>query len=228
MSRTEHQLNVERSPDPSSAVRVYLVEDDTLVRECLGAMLDVDPEIEVVGEAPRADRAILTLDSLDVDVVLMDIGLPGMNGIEATRQLKRRNPELAVVMLTSYTDEYVEDAIEAGATGYLVKSCTSQQLVQAIKAAHDGHVPIDPSLTGGLLRQMTDLRRAHRETLLTQRQTDILTLVAAGTRYREIASSLALSETSVNREMRNIFDTLGVNDAAHAVSEAYKKNILQK
>ena len=111
--------------------------------------------------------------------------------------------------------------------GYLMKSCSSQQLVQAIKAAHNGQVPIDPSLTGGLVRQVTDLRRAQQERLLTQRQMDVLKLVAAGTRYKEIASTVSLSETSVNREMRNIFDRLGVNDAAHAVSEAHQRGLFE-
>ena len=210
----------------SSKIKVYLVEDDALIRECLQALLDLEPDVEVVGEAATADQAVLTLSSLAVDVVLMDIGLPGMNGIEATRQIKERDPDLAVVMLTSSRDEYVEAAIEAGAMGYLMKSCTSQQLVQAIVAAHHGQVPIDPALTGGLVRQMAELKKAQRGTLLTSRQMDVLRLVATGTRYRNIADSLSLSETSVNREMRNIFDRLGVNDAAHAVSEAHKRRLL--
>ncbi len=224
MVRPERQPGVNRGQAPSSGIRVYLVEDDALIRECLRAMLDLEPGIEVVGEAARAEQAVLAIDSLDVDVVLMDIGLPGMSGIETTRRLKERDVELSVLVLTSHEDEYVE-AIEAGATGYVMKSCTSQQLVQAIKAANDGQVPIDPSLTGNLVRQMAELRRAKHETILTQRQMDILKLVAAGTRYKEIASTLSLSETSVNREMRNIFDRLGVNDAAHAVSEAYKTGL---
>ena len=222
--RAERQPGINRRQAPSSGIRVYLVEDDALIRECLRAMLDVEPDIEVVGEASSAEQAILALDSLDVDVVLMDIGLPIMNGIETTRRLKERDVELSVLMLTSHPDQYVE-AIEAGSTGYVMKSCTSQQLVQAIKAANDGQVPIDPSLTGDLVRQMAELKRTNRKTLLTRRQMDILKLVAAGTRYKEIASTLFLSETSVNREMRNIFDRLGVNDAAHAVSEAYKTGL---
>ena len=215
-----------RQRAPSRSIRVYLVEDDALIRECLRARLELAPDIEVVGDAARADQAILTLRSLEADVVLMDIGLPGMDGLEATRRLRDSDPELAIVMLTSYGSEYVEDAFEAGATGYLVKSCTSQQLVHAIEAAQNGQVPIDPSLTGGLLHQMADLRITQRETLLTSRQMEVLKLVATGTRHRDIANTLSLSETSVNREMRNIFDRLSVNDAAHAVSEAYQKGLL--
>ena len=130
-------------------------------------------------------------------------------------------------MLTSFRDEYVEDAIEAGATGYLVKSCTSQQLVQAIMSAHAGQVPIDPALTRGLVRQLAELKKTQRNTLLTARQMDVLRLVATGTRYKSIADSLSLSETSVNREMRKIFDRLGVNDAAHAVSEAHQRGLFE-
>ena len=149
-----------------------------------------------------------------------------MDGIEATRLLKQKRQDMVVVMLTSYQDEYVTEALEAGASGYVLKACTRQQLVQALTAAYQGQVPIDPSLTGRLVRKMAELERAHRESLLTPRQLEILKLVAAGTRYGEIAARLFVSETTVNREMRNIFNRLGVHDAVHAVSEAYRKRLI--
>ncbi len=118
------------------------------------------------------------------------------------------------------------EAVGAGASGFILKSCTRQQLVEAIRVAFQGQVPIDPSLTGRLVREIAELRKDHQESLLTPRQVEILKLVASGTRYKEIASKLFISETTVNREMRNIFDRLGVNDAAHAVSEAYTKRLM--
>ncbi len=107
----------------TSTIRVYLVEDQTLFRESLSAMLQVEPQIEVVGGSENAERALEELKTLDVNVVIMDILLPGINGIEATRLLKEQHPDLAVVVLTSYDAEYFADAVEAGATGYIMKSC---------------------------------------------------------------------------------------------------------
>ncbi len=201
------------------------MEDYALIRESLRAMLELEPEVELVGDAADAERALQQLPGLHVDVVLMDIGLPGMNGIEATRLLKGEYQDLSVLILTSYQDEYLGEAIEAGAAGYILKSCTRQQLVQAVQAAFEGRSPIDPSLTAGLVREVAELRKAHRQALLSTRQLEILELVAAGTRYSEIGAKLFISRATVNREMRNIFNCLGVNDAAHAVAEAYQKGL---
>ena len=209
-----------------SHIGVYLVEDQALIRECLRAMLDLEPNLEVVGDSAEAERALQELNNLDVDVVLMDIKLPGLNGIEATRRLKENHPDLPVVMLTSYQDEYLAAAFEVGANGYILKSCTTQQLVQAIRAALEGQTPVDSTLTSNLICEIAELRKAHRESLLNPRQVEILELVASGTRYREIAHFTSLSPTTVKREMRDVFNRLGVNDAAHAVSEAYKKGLL--
>lgn len=210
----------------SSKIRVYLVEDQTLLRETLGTMLMTDPELEVVGAAGDAEQALQELETLDVDAVLMDILLPGMGGIEATRLLKEQHSDLAVVVLTSYHGEYFEAAIEAGATGYIMKSCQPEQLVQAVRLACQGHLLIDPSITRNLARELTELRQAHRALLLTPRHVEILKLVASGRHYKEIASTLFASERTVHREIRAIFDRLGVNDAAHAVSEAYKMGLI--
>ena len=207
-------------------IRVFLVEDQTLVRETLRALLEHEQEIEIIGEAGTAEQALQELGSLQPQVVLMDIGLPGISSIEATYRLKQRRPDLPVVMLTAYADDEVANAIEAGATGYLLKTCTRQQLVDAIKSADQGHMPIDPAVAGTMAQELRALRKTHRESLLTDRQLQVLRLVADGTPYGDIASALYVSVTTVNREMRTIFDRLGVNDAAHAVSEAYTKGIL--
>lgn len=210
----------------TSKIRVYLVEDQTLLRETLGTMLMTDPELEVVGSSADAEHALLELETLAVDAVLMDILLPGMGGIEATRLLKEQHADLAVVVLTSYQGEYFEAAIEAGATGYIMKSCQPEQLVQAVRLACQGHLLIDPSITRNLARELTQLRQAHRALLLTPRHVEILRMVARGRRYKEIATTLFASERTVHREIRTIFDRLGVNDAAHAVSEAYKMGLI--
>ena len=210
-----------------SAIKVYIVEDQALIRESLKAMLDLEQDIEVSGEAASAEQALQELKTLDVDLVLMDIGLPGMDGIAAASALKDRDPRLTVVMLTSHQDGYAAEALWAGASGYILKSCTRQQLVQAIRAACDNQVPIDAAVAADLFGKTGAHAHALKDPLLTTRQVDILKLVATGVRYKDIATRLFISETTVNREMRNIFDRLGVNDATHAVSEAYQMRLLQ-
>ena len=209
-----------------SEIRLYIVEDQALIRESLRAMLDLEQDVEVMGEAATAEQALQELKTLDVNLVLMDIGLPGMDGIAAASALKDRHPQLPVVMLTSHQDGYVAEALWAGASGYILKSSTRQQLVQGIRAACDNQVPIDPTAAANLFTDAANLARARKDSPLTSRQLDILKLVADGNRYKDIGSRLFVSETTVNREMRNIFNRLGVNDATHAVAEAYRKRLL--
>ena len=159
-------------------------------------------------------------------MVLMDIQLPGMDGIEATRLLKEKRPQLPVVLLTSFEDEYLDKAIEVGASGYILKWSTVEQVLQALRSASMGQVPVDPSLTKRLFDEVRELRKSSGRSILNDRQVEVLKLVANGTRYKEIANRLFISETTVNREMRNIFNNLGVNDAAHAISDAYRRGIL--
>ncbi len=209
-----------------SNIKVYIVEDQALIRESLKAMLDLEQDIEVSGEAASAEQALQELKTLDVDLVLMDIGLPGMDGIAAASALRERRPHLPVVMLTSYQDEHVAEALWAGASGYILKSITRRQLVEAIRAAHNSQIPIDPAAAANLFNNAATPTHARKDSLLTPRQLDILKLVADGNRYKDIGSRLFVSETTVNREMRNIFNRLGVNDATHAVAEAYRKRLL--
>ena len=123
------------SHQTSSQIRVYHVEDQPTLREVLKALVELEPDIELVGSAGDAEMALHELRDLDVDVVLMDIRLPGIDGIEATRFLHESRPDVAVVMLTSYEDEFVGPALEAGAIGYVIKSCTRKQLMEAIRDA---------------------------------------------------------------------------------------------
>ena len=210
----------------TSRIRVYLVEDQALLRESLRAMLELEAEVEVVGETGDAEQALRELETLAVDLVLMDIRLPSMDGIEATRLLMQRHGAPKVIILTSYHDEYLEASLGAGAAGYILKSCTRRQLVQAVRAVYQGQVQIDHSLTSSLVRELAELRKAHRASLLTPRQVEILKLVASGSRYKAIASAVFVNERTVQREIRNVFNRLGVNDAAHAVSEAHKKGLI--
>ena len=210
----------------TSGIRVYLVDDEVLIRESLQVVLDLEPDIEVVGQASDGETVLNDPAARSADVVLMEVRLPGIDVIEATRRLKETVPGIAVVMLSSYDNEHVGAALDAGASGYILKSYERRRLVQAVRAASEGQMPIDPSLTGELVRELSNLRLAHRDSILTKRQMEILGLVALGSRYKEIARTLFVSESTINREMRKVYDGLGVKDAAHAVSEAWRRGLL--
>ena len=156
----------------------------------------------------------------------MDIRLPGIDGIEATRQLMIKYPHLKVIMLSAYGSEHLAQAIEAGATGYILKTATPSELVHAVLQASSGQSPIDPDLTAGLVSQFAKASRIARHQGLSSRQREILRLVADGMSSREIAATLAISDATFKREMKNIFNYLGVDDRAHAVAEAFKRHLL--
>jgi len=189
-------------------------------------MLELEEDIEVVGEAEDAEQALRALDSIAVHVVLMDIQLPGIDGLEATRRLKEIRPDLTVVALTTFGEDYLELAFNAGVISYLQKSCTREQLVQAVRAARQGQTLIEARVACNMIRELTGLRESQRDSLLTSRQIEILRMVAEGSKYREIAKALFFNERTVHREMRGIFDRLGDKDASHAVSAATKTRIL--
>ena len=207
-------------------VRVVLVDDHAMFREALRSMLERDERIEVLAEASTGEDSLVMTARLRPDVVIMDILMPGMDGIEATRLLKEAHPEVEVLMLTSYEEEFLDQAVEAGATGYILKTASQKELADAVCAVHGGESPIDPSLSRKMFLQFGQISSRERAKCLTDRQLEILQLVAAGVDRRGIARQVFISETTVNREMRNIFNRLGVNDAAHAVAEAHRRRLL--
>jgi len=203
---------------------VLLVDDHQVVREGLKRMLEPDKDIKVVGEAVNGEDAISQAELLSPDVILMDIKMPDMDGITATRQLKQKMPDIKVIMLTLY--EYVTEAIEAGASGYILKDASRERLIQAIHDAYKGYSPLAPSLTRQVLTELANLSRVSRDSLLSERQSEILRLIAAGLVSRDIGAKLCISESTVKKELAHIFDKLGVNDRAQAVSEAMKRKLI--
>jgi len=209
------------------AIRLLLVDDHQVVREGLKRMLESEKDIQVVGEAVNGEDAITQAERLSPDVVLMDIKMPDIDGIAATRQLKQKMPDVKVIMLTLYDDsEYVTQAIEAGASGYILKDASRERLIQAIHDAYDGYSPLAPSLTRQVLTELANLSRVSRDSLLSERQCEILRLIAAGLISRDIGAQLCISESTVKKELTHIFDKLGVNDRAQAVSEAMKRKLI--
>jgi DNA-binding NarL/FixJ family response regulator len=211
-----------------SPIRVLIVDDHPAIREGLQRMLTADPGIQVIGGCSNGEDAVDQIKESKPDMVLMDIRLPGMSGIETVRQLRIHHPTLNIVMLTAFEDEkYVVEAIQAGANGYLIKDIAPEDLRRAVRDSCAGRSPIAPSVARPLLNQFATLARdKNEENVLTKRQVDILRLIASGASNREIASQLYLSPATVKREMNRIFTLLEVGDRAEAVAKAYQKKLL--
>ena len=205
-------------------IRILLVDDHQVVREGLRRMLELDADLKVVGEAADAKEALTQVESLSPEVILMDIKMPGTDGIELTRQLKEKYPSCSVIMLTLY-DEYLTQAIKAGAKGYLLKDIHRDELLRAIRAVHEGHSPLNLSISQDRLAELAapgESQQLH----LSERELTVLRLIAGGVTTPDIARQLFLSEASVKRSVRLILGTLGVHNRSEAVSEAYKKGLI--
>ena len=220
---TYRNTNTEREAD---VISVLIVDDHQVVREGLRRMLSLERGIQVVGEAGSGEDAVARAISMTPDVITMDLKMPGMDGITATRLIKEKAPECGILMLTLYAEDYIKEAIEAGASGYLLKDSDSDQIVAAIRQVYQGLCPIAPSLTKELVTEFARLSRNTRSIILTRRQREVLRLVAEGVSGKEIGNSLYISASTVKREIRNILARLGVGDRAQAVSEAIKRNLI--
>ncbi len=205
-------------------IRILLVDDHQVVREGLRRMLELEPDLKVVGEAANAKEVLEQVETLLPEVILMDIKMPGMDGIELTRQLKEKTPASNVIMLTLY-DEYLPQAIEAGAKGYLVKDISREELLKAIRAVHEGRSPLYLSLSQDRLAKLTT-PDSRQQNSLSERELTIVRLIADGITTEGIAYQLFLSEASVKRSVRLIFDKLGVHNRSEAVAEAYKQGLI--
>lgn len=207
-----------------SVVRLLIVDDHPVVRDGLRGMFSGDPACEVVGEAADGAEALELAEKLNPDVILMDLHMPGMDGVSAIRALAQRGSPARILVLTTYDqDSYVLPAIEAGAHGYLLKDAPREELARAVRAVANGETVLSPSVAGRLVDQV---RRPPREEL-SPRELEILRLVAAGNTNREIARTLFISEATVKTHLLHIYEKLSAPDRAAAVSEAYKRGLLQ-
>ena len=204
-------------------IRIMLVEDHQIVREGLRRILELEPDMRVVAEASNADQAIDQVHTIEPDMILMDIKLPGVDGIELTRRLTKDRPELKIIVLTLY-DEYLPDAIGAGAIGYLRKDLGRGELVQAIRTAHEGRSPLYLNLEKDNLLKIVHPKGKQAD--FSEREISIMRFVAGGSPGKEIAQQLALSETTVRRTLRQVFNKLGARNSSEAVAEALKQHLI--
>ncbi len=206
-------------------IRIVLVDDHQVVREGIRRMLEIEPDLKVVGEAASAKEALTQVASLSPEVILMDIKMPGVDGISLTREIKEKFPSCNIIMLTLY-DEYLPQAIEAGAKGYLLKDIRRDELLRAIRAVHEGRSPFNLSLSQERLAELITSTDKKQKTPLLDRELEMLRLIANGVTTKEVAKQLFLSEASVKRSLSLVFDKLGVRNRSEAISEAYKRKIL--
>ena len=212
-------------------IRLLLVDDHAVVRSGLRMMLDNEGDAEIIGEASSAAEAIEAAVRLKPNVILMDIGLPDLSGIEATREIKKRTPEVAIVALTIHEDEeYFFKMLEAGASGYVPKRAAPEELLTAIRAAASGQVYLYPSLAKLLVRDYLDGGRAsaeHPSSDLTDREQEVLTYLAEGASNEQIATSLVISPKTVARHRENIMRKLSLHSRAELVRYAIRKGIIK-
>lgn len=210
-----------------SPIRVLLADDQDLFREGLHTLLSVQPEIDVVDEARNGEQAVALAVRLQPDVVLMDVQMPLLDGVAATRQLKRKAPNCHVIMLTTFDDdEYVFEGLRAGALGYLLKDTSSENLLNAIRAAARGESFLQPSVAAKVVSEFARLSDPAPDPSittaepLTARERDILRLMAEGLSNRGIADELVITEGTVKNHVTNILSKLGVHTRTQAVLKA--------
>lgn len=212
-------------------IRIVIADDHPLVREGLRKVLELDSSLVVVDEAGDGQGAINRTRILKPNVVLMDINMPGTNGIEATRVIKREMPSVGVIALTIHEEEeYVLELVRAGVSGYVLKDIAPTKLIETIKTVANGYSVIDPSITNKVLGEINRLsrhRRAREEwETLTEREMDVLKLIAQGHSNKEIAKNLNISEKTVKNHITNIFRKLQVEDRTQAVLFAIKHHMV--
>jgi two-component system response regulator NreC len=212
--------------------RLLLVDDHAVVRSGLRMLLENEPDMQIIGEAGSASEALQAVERLQPDVILLDIGLPDLSGIEVARQVKQRSPATAIVALTIHEDEeYFFKMLEAGAVGYVPKRAAPEELIQAIQAAASGEVYLYPSLAKLLVKDFLTseggARSARALDGLTDREQEVLALLAEGEGNPEIADRLGISPKTVSRHRENIMRKLNLHSRSELVKYAIRKGIIQ-
>jgi DNA-binding NarL/FixJ family response regulator len=211
-------------------IRLIIADDHPVVREGLTAILETQPDIDVLAEAADGAQAVELAVEMKPDVVLMDLQMPNLDGVEAIKQIKERVPETEVVVLTTYdSDEYIFRGIEAGARGYLLKGANKNELLGAIRAASRGEALLPPVVAGKLVERFTQMAQRQAtdgEEALTDRELEVLKLMAQGSRNKEIAHDLNITERTAKAHVSSILGKLGASDRTEAVTVALRKKLI--
>lgn len=215
----------------TSKIRTLIADDHTLLRNGICALLEDEPDILIVGEASDGREAVRLADQLKPNVVLMDIAMPLLNGLEATRQIKREHPGITVLVLTMYdNEEYFREMLEAGASGYIVKRAAATELVTALRAVYNGEAVLSPAITRLLLEDYLnhDIRSEKDDpNALSPREREVLQLIAEGKTSREIAEILDLSVKTVQSHRTSLMQKLDLHDRGDLIKYAIQKKIIE-
>jgi two-component system, NarL family, response regulator len=202
-------------------IRILTVDDHPLLREGIAALVNAESDMKLVAEASNGQDAVEKFRTHRPDVTLMDIQMPGMNGVEAIAQIQSEFPGARIIVLTTYSgDAQVVAALRAGARGYILKGQVHRELLETIRAVFAGHKRIPPEIAAELAQHVVDDD-------LTPREIDVLRLIAAGNANKQIADQLSIGEATVKSHVTNILSKLGANDRAHAVTIGLKRGIIQ-
>jgi len=208
-------------------ITVFLAEDHAVVREGLRELISREEDMDVVGEAGDGEETVRLVKELKPEVVLMDIAMPGLNGIEATQQIKEALPRTCILVLTAYDNpEFVSAVIEAGAAGYLLKNVRGKELTNAIRTAHTGESVLHPTIAKAIFAQLRPPESKYpqeRVDLLSERELQVLRLGADGLGNKQIAAALSIGPRTVQTHWRNIFDKLGVFSRTEAIVYGLRK-----
>lgn len=207
-------------------MKIILCDDQAVIRDGLEMLLNLEKDMQVIGTASDGADAIELAAQKQPDLILMDLKMPGTNGIEATREIHARFPKIKILVLTTYDDdEWVFDAVRAGASGYLLKDTPRQKIIEAIRGTFDGKSFLDPAVAGKLMNQVAGNQKQPASVLaerLTERELDVLRLIARGFNNSDIAAQLHLSEGTVRNHVSAILEKLGVSDRTQAAVIALK------
>jgi len=228
--RTDPSHTDRSKGDDAVAIRLLLVDDHRMLREGLRRSL-TDEGFDVVGEASGGEEAVRLAGELLPDVVLMDVTMPDVDGVEATRRVHRLHPQVRVVMLTMHADESViADALRAGASGYLVKDCSTDEIADAVRMAANDNAVISPALAGALfdeVRRIDPEPADESEQLVTKREVEVLQLIADGCSTPEVAERLYISQKTVQNHLASIYHKLDARDRTQAVLQAVRLGIIK-
>jgi len=209
-------------------IKVLLVEDHIVVREGIRELIQGEDDMEVVGEAGDGAEAIELVSQVEPDVVLMDIAMPKLNGIEATRRIKESHPSVSILILTAYdSEEFIFALVEAGAAGYLLKNVQGREVLNSIRAVYDGESVLHPAIADKIFSRLKSdgakPARPERKTILSQRELEVLKLSMEGLSNKEVARELSLGIRTVQTHWRNIFNKLGVSSRTEAIISGLNK-----
>ncbi len=211
----------------AETIRVLLADDHVLVRQGIRQFLAQAPDVEVVAQADNGAAAVQLVQELQPDVAVLDIHMPQMTGVEATRRIKQHFPAVRVLILTAYDDDpYIRALLQAGADGYVLKTERAEVLVQAVRDVHHGLAALSPAVATKVVRQMTRAQPSgtvHQVETLTEREVETLRLVAQGMTNREIGQALDISHRTVQGHLANVYEKLGVNSRTEAVTEGLRR-----